>query len=647
MHPSSAIRAVLVHVLPLLAAAGVLAADTAVDIEERLKGASGVDRVELLLKLADAHTYRAPEKVISNAQAALDEATALELPHHAARALLLRATGLFQLGDLDRAESSYQEGLVAAEALADSLVVGGCLNGIAAVYLKRGQPDAALPFFTRAIEHLALAKNDERLAGTYSNISLIYYSKGRYDQALDHMFKALSLYESIDNAAGQGIVLNAIGSVYNKLADPARAREHFERALAIAEKTNHKQLLVGCLVNLGEILSSLEQWDAALRNLNRALAVARELGSKDYISVCLNNIGDVLREKGQPEEALRFYLESLRIFEEMNARPRLVVSYLNIGRLFGKTGKPARAEEYLIKAYALARDVDERGLQKEAAGELYALYERRGDFRRAFEYQRSFNELKEQIFSRENVEKIATLQGRIDAEKQERSIVLLRKESEIQVLEMKRQRLWLLLIGCSLAVLAAGAVVLYRRYRLKARHNAELSAAYARMAELASHDELTGLYNRRSATERIELETIRASRTHRPFGVVMIDVDDFKAINDTCGHACGDAVLQQLAGLLRASVREQDVVARWGGEEFLLVLPEASREGAVLVAEKLRQAIGELRVLHDAGAVRFTVTMGVNVYDKLAPASDCIRGADEALYRGKRSGKNTVVLAPS
>lgn len=538
--------------------------DTA-SLEKDLARASGKERVEILLKLAEANMYRSPDKVVQYAQQACDAAAALALPRDSARALLVRATGHFQFGDLDRALEGYQQGLAAAERLPDHGIMGGCLNGIAAVNLKRGKIEIALAYFGQAIEHLKQTPGDAKLAGAYSNVALIYYAKGQYNQALEHMFRALRLYEAGGDASGQGVVLNAIGNVYNKLADPARARENFEQALRIAEKTGNNQLIVGCLVNIGEIHSKRREWDLALDCLDRALPLARELGSRDFISVCLNNIGDVMREQGKFQEALRHYLDSLKMFEAMNARPRQAVSYMNIGRLYLKTGNLPEAERFLLKAFEMARETEERSTQKDAAEALYTLYEQRGNFRRAYEFERAYSEIKEQIFSKENYEKIATLQATYQAERQGREIDLLKKQREIQELQVKRQRLWLVFIATGLVLLAGLAFVLFNRYKLKARTTAELEAAYGRMAQLAQHDELTRLYNRRSATERIEIEMVRMSRTRRPFSLILLDVDDFKTINDENGHDCGDTVLKNLADLLCRHVRGVDVVARWGG----------------------------------------------------------------------------------
>lgn len=621
------------------------AAEDAAQLEQRLASAVGPARIEILLSLAEAHLYRAPDRVVSYAQQALDAANAAGRTHDAARALLTRSTGLFQLGDLDRALASYREGLTLAERLDDPTLRGGCLNGIGAIAMKRGDLDAALESLEAASAELTRAGNRQKLAGVNNNLSLIYYNQGRYDRALDFMFKALRDYEAIADERGQGVVLNAIGNVYNKLGDPERAREHFARSLAIAEHTGHTQLAVSARVNLGEILIRQKRWGEALAELERALALARELGNREYISICYNNMGDALREMGRPEEALRQYRESQALFEAMNARPRLAVSAINIGRIDLEAGRLAAAEAQLRRALDEARAVQELGLQRDAAAELVRLYERRGDFRQALDYQRLAAELREKAFSKENLEKLATLESRHEAEKKQDEIELLKRQREIQELEVRRQRLLLSLVVTSLALLSALALVLYRRYRLKVRTGAELALAYSRMSELAAHDELTGLYNRRSASERLEIEVARSGRTHRPFSIALVDVDDFKRINDERGHPCGDEVLRQLAQLLTASVRSQDLVSRWGGEEFLLILPETSRDGALALAEKLRQAVAAVRIADPAGELTVTVTLGVATYDRLGSLADCLRSADEALYAGKRAGKNRVVAA--
>ena len=632
--------------LLLLATLSLHAAEDPALLEKRLANASGAEKVDVLLRLAEAQTLRAPDKAVRYAEEALAGARALSLAKPAARALLSRATGRFQLGDLDAALESYEQGLAAAKAIPDDLLVGSCLNGVAIVRMKRGDLAAALPVFDEAMAYLEKSGNNEKLASVTSNVSLIHYAKGEYGKALDLMQKALGLYESVGDEKGQGVVLNALGNVYNKLGDPKKARERFERALALAERTKYTGLMVGCLVNIAEIQSRERQWDLALANYRRALALAREIGSRDSISVCLNNIGDVLREQGDVEGALSHYRESMKIFEEMNARPRLVVSWLNIGRLHAKAGRAREAESSLTKAFELAGEVGETNLRKEAAGELVAIYEGRGDYRSAYEYQRAFDELKEQIFSKENYAKISGLEARIDSERKARQIALLRKQGEIQALEVRRQRL--LIASTAGAVLLLGAIVLllWKRNRLKERTSADLAAAYARVEEMARTDSLTGLGNRRSAMERLEQEVLRAERTKRPLSLVMIDADDFKKINDARGHACGDAVLRSLGELLRSSLRQLDAAARWGGEEFLVVLPETATEGALVIAEKLRKGAEAIRVPCDGVELAFTVTLGVTSFVDGGPSlADCIRAADEALYEGKRAGKNRVVAA--
>ena len=167
-----------------------------------------------------------------------------------------------------------------------------------------------------------------------------------------------------------------------------------------------------------------------------------------------------------------------------------------------------------------------------------------------------------------------------------------------------------------------------------------------RMAMLAMTDALTKLPNRRRMREILEAERVRFARGGRTFGIILGDVDGFKQINDTQGHECGDHALRELAAVLRSVLRAQDAVARWGGEEFLFLLPETDLAGAQTAAEKLRAAVERAGLTYGGKPLTLTMTFGVAVFSPDASVDDCLRYADEALYVGKEHGKNRVVVLP-
>jgi len=165
-----------------------------------------------------------------------------------------------------------------------------------------------------------------------------------------------------------------------------------------------------------------------------------------------------------------------------------------------------------------------------------------------------------------------------------------------------------------------------------------------RMESLAMTDALTRLPNRRRMRELLEDECVRFGRSQRTFGVIIGDIDGFKQINDTRGHECGDYVLRELAVVLRSALRDQDAVARWGGEEFLFLLPETDLAGAGVVAEKLRAAVERAQLAFGGQPLPMSMTFGVASYEAPIPLEDCVRRADQAMYSGKSQGKNRVVL---
>lgn len=168
-------------------------------------------------------------------------------------------------------------------------------------------------------------------------------------------------------------------------------------------------------------------------------------------------------------------------------------------------------------------------------------------------------------------------------------------------------------------------------------------AVERQIAEMAVTDPLTGLFNRRHMNQRLREEESRAVRHQGTFSVIEADIDYFKRVNDNHGHDAGDRVLVELAELFREIVRAQDIVARWGGEEFLIVLAHTRCAGAVDVAERLRTQAEERLSLLVPGADTITLTLGVAEYE--GSISDTLKRADEALYQGKEAGRNRVVAA--
>jgi len=165
------------------------------------------------------------------------------------------------------------------------------------------------------------------------------------------------------------------------------------------------------------------------------------------------------------------------------------------------------------------------------------------------------------------------------------------------------------------------------------------------LREMATTDPLTRLRNRRSVLDTSMSEAAKQRRDGRPMSFILCDVDHFKNVNDHHGHEAGDDVLKAVAKVLRSGVREVDHAARWGGEEFLLLLPETALPGAVLVANRLRECIAELQVPSKDGLLNVTMTFGVCTLHVNEPIDQAIARADKALYQGKHAGRNRVEMA--
>ena len=163
------------------------------------------------------------------------------------------------------------------------------------------------------------------------------------------------------------------------------------------------------------------------------------------------------------------------------------------------------------------------------------------------------------------------------------------------------------------------------------------------MEQLAITDSLTGLYNRRKMYEMILLEQKRRKHNGKYFVLVMADLDLFKTINDLYGHDCGDYVLKEVSQLMKQTLREQDILSRWGGEEFVLLLPETDIDGADRVIDVLRQKIADYNFQYQDSSFSASMTFGMVLFDGKQSIEMLLKTADELMYKGKEEGRNCIM----
>ena len=218
------------------------------------------------------------------------------------------------------------------------------------------------------------------------------------------------------------------------------------------------------------------------------------------------------------------------------------------------------------------------------------------------------------------------------------AVLILGPRKEGDVLGIGRPATGILILFLAVAVILAWALA------------RALTRLHDRVAEQAITDPLTGLWNRRYMAETLDREVSRALRFGHPISLIILDVDDFKAINDRRGHLQGDLVLEAVADVVRAATRSIDVAARYGGDELALILVETDRRGATVLAERLCEAARdtEIPLRESAGTMSVTLTVGVaTIPDSADDLESLVDSADRALLRAKKAGKNQIRTAPA
>lgn len=619
------------------------------------------------------------------------------------RARLAEAERLAASGDYQVAATVLDEARSVAQGV-NPAAFDAVERVAAQIEFRRGNYDEVQRLQEAILTRASERRDLPTLAQAETDLAILHRRRSDLSRALSGFERALALYRQLEDRNGIADVLTHIGlirlnqGVYSTALESLRESLKLQQDGAIAEldRTYHY---------LGLLYAGLREYETARAHLDRGLAEARRLADASREAPLLGSMARVANLHGAHSEALSIARDAERLAERLDSPPGRVFALIEQGRSKLGLNQIEEARGVLLRGAAIAEQIGQRGtlaryrgllaevaLRQGRQDEALALWEQvlpelvggddqpqllatyrlmipvlrqGGQLQRALDMANDSLALQEQIAGLDMNRRVAVMESTYRAQESARKIELLQRDLEIQGLRLKQEemrRSLALAVGASLLILAGLVWVRYRESRRMTRElassnaelvkhrealaaaNAELEKRAEALAHAASIDPLTGIANRRAFVERFSVHWDDAMVRGSDLSIAVIDVDHFKRINDSAGHAVGDAVLCVLATCLQSLLRAGTLLARWGGEEFVVLIPGADAESAAGLGERLRAAVEAIR-REDLPSVTISIGIASLGGRKLLRQEQLFDEADVALYRAKAEGRNRVVAS--
>lgn len=545
----------------------------------------------LAFKNADASDGENLEALLARASSTTDRVDA-----RAGLELALRALTLAR----DRNDAART-----ARALA---IVSGARRALADF---QGAANAAL----EAIEILQASDIASGRAMVRVNAALVFFDLGDYERTLAMLAEARQDLIRDDDPMADSQCAHAEGMVQSRLGEFDLARASFERALRLRRRMRHDDAVAVTLNSLGVLhlrraqpavpdgTDTKAEFARAHAYFIEARHLAEKVGDARLALLAAINMAGALGGEGRVDEALAQFTSLLPIARAQGDRSNESLLLANAGEAARLAGDHAHARRLCEEALAIAGEIGSKVRQQQAHVQLSLACEAAGDLAGALSHYKASHVLEREMHAGEarRLAEAHALRGEIERARQETA-------------------------------------------RLR-RARRDLTRENRKLVRQAHEDPLTGLANRRAFDAVLDARLTDARSHERPLAIVIFDIDRFKAINDRFTHAIGDAVLKEVAALLRAHCRAYDIAARIGGEEFVLLLREADLASASHVAERVRTEIAARDWQSIAPDLAVTVSGGVAVDPGQGSAGTLLRAADTALYEAKRAGRDRVCVA--
>jgi len=465
---------------------------------------------------------------------------------------------------------------------------------------------------------------------------------GKLEDAVRLNHEALALADRQDELWRQSEARTALAGSYYQARQLERARLLSQEALLLAEKAHDWVALARGHNTAGIVLDGLGDLLGQRRSFEQALGYARRAGSKLDEVRFLANLADFFLKTGDYKTALATAEAALPIARELNDLSSEMVALANIGLSHISMRHWDIGKRYVREAMA----IDERRGSITSVADLHRelgdYLEKSGDLAGAGAAYHQHRRMSAGILQRDQQKAILAMQEQYDADRRKRELTLLNRENQIKNEQLRRgdlqTKLWGLLSAVFVLSLAV-VVLLYRRVR---RTNHLLSDSNEQLKVQSERDPLTGLANRR----HFQAVMRQVAADGKLSGAVyLIDIDHFKRINDQHGHSAGDAVLIEVARRLRDTLREQDLIVRWGGEEFLVVTQSLASDQVETLARRMLATLNQFPVAIGAGRVSVSASIGFATFP-IGPSAlrvsweRAINLVDTAMYLAKAHGRN-------
>lgn len=461
-------------------------------------------------------------------------------------------------------------------------------------------------------------------------------AQNHYDEAAALLDSAWQLAGDPRESPTARLVLNSLANLHYNTGQLELAERYFQELVALDTTSKDLPALAVSLFNLGHVAASSQRYAEAATYLQQSLELSLQTGDLSGAAYTRKALGVNAQAQGEPEAARTYLQAALNDFSQLADKAQRAAVLRNLGDIELELGNPARAVEHYLEALpVLGADQQNTPLLRTYRGLSLAL-EQQQEWEKALVAQRAYTDLLQSELEQQGKDTTQRLQIELDTRRYADDNLRLQLLSETQERELTQSRQVQQLQYLVLA-LAGGMLMLllymYRRSRTIA----------AQLHTLAITDELTRLPNRRAIMDHGAREWHRTLRSGEPFSCMVIDVDHFKSINDTFGHAAGDAVLRTLADILKNISRQSDVVGRVGGEEFLLLAAGADARQALGLAERVRIRV-EIAQIEVIGCRPLTLSVGIACRTRESSLEELIQHADKALYQAKQSGRNRAVI---